>query len=156
MPRLGARSKKSREKARKASTTPEEPTSALAGNPCAALAPTDQGGPAETDEEQPNAADDAGALNTRPAIAASTTPASSAGAVGEGSSLAEDILAAPSTLPAHDPVRVETAAYLRKCMLDGATPPAWVLELVLPGSRKPVSGPSDKQVQEMRGVPQPQ
>ena len=29
-------------------------------------------------------------------------------------------------------------------MLDGTMPPGWVLELVLPGSRKTVSGPSDK------------
>ena len=41
-------------------------------------------------------------------------------------------------------------------MLDGTTPPAWVLELVLPGSRKPVSGPSDKRMEEVRGAPQPQ
>ena len=118
------------------------------GNYFAALAPTDQGGPAEDDEEQPDTADDAGAL--------STTPASSAEAVEEGSSLAEDILAAPSTPPAQDPVRVETAAYLRKCMLDGTTPPAWVLDMVLPDRRKPVSGPSDKKVEEVRGAPQPQ
>ena len=113
-----------------------------------ALASTDKGGPAGTDEEEPNAADDAGALSTTPAIAATTTPAPSAGAVGEDSSLAEDILAAPSTLPANDTVRVEAAAYLRKNMLDGTRPPPRVLELVLPGSRKPVSGPSDKQMAE--------
>ena len=148
MPRSGARSKKSRGKARKASPSPEEPTPALAGNSFAALAPTDQGGPAEDDEEQPDAAGEAGAL--------STTPASSGEAVEEGSSLAEDILAAPSALPGHEPVRVETAAYLRKCMLDGTTPPAWVLEMMLPDSRKPVSGSSDKKVDEVRGVPQPQ
>ena len=40
-------------------------------------------------------------------------------------------------------------------MLDGTTPPACVLELVLPGSRKPVSGPSDKRMEEVR-APQPQ
>ena len=156
MPRSEASSKNIRGKARKASTTPEEPTPALAGNSFAALAPTDQGGPAEDDEGQPDAADDAVALSATPVIAASTTLASSAEAVGEGSSLAEDILAAPSALPAYDPVRVETAAYLRKCMLDGTTLPAWVLELVLPGSRKPVSGPSDKNMEEVRGAPQPQ
>ena len=128
----------------KASTTPEEPTPAPPGNSFAAFAPTDQGAPADADEEQPNAADDAGALSATPAIAATTTEAPSAGPVGESSSLAEDILAAPSTLPAHDPVRVETAAYLRKCMLDGTTPSALVLELVLPGSKKSVSGPCDK------------
>ena len=124
MPRSGARSEKSRGKARKAATTPEEPTPAPPGNAFAALAPTDQGGPAETNEEEPYAANYAGALSTTPDIAATTTPAPCAGAVGEGSSLAEDILAAPSTLPANGPVRVETAAYLRKCMLDGTTPPA--------------------------------
>ena len=148
MPRSGARSKESRGKARKASPSPEEPTPALAGNSFVALAPTDQSGPVENDEEQPDAADDAGAL--------STTPASSAEAVEEGSSLAEDIFAAPSALPGHDPVRVETAAYIRKCMLDDTTPPAWVLEMVLPDSRKPVSGPSDKKIEEVRGAPQPQ
>ena len=58
------------------------------------------------DEEQPDAADEAGAL--------STTPVSGGAAVEEGSRLAEDILAAPSALPSHDPVRVETAAYLTK------------------------------------------
>ena len=156
MPRSGARSKKSRGKARKASTTPEEPAPALAGNSFVALAPTDQGGPAETDEEQMSASDDAGALSVTPAIAAATTPVSSAGGVAEGSSLAEDILAAPSALPGHDPVRVETAAYVRECMLDGTTPPAWVLEMVLPDSRKHVSGPFDVKVDEVRGVPQPQ
>ena len=83
-------------------------------------------------------------------------PPPSAGAVGEGSSLAEDILAVPRTLPAIDPLRVEMAAYLRKCMLDGTTPPACVLELVLPSSRKPVSEPSDKQMEQMRGAPHPQ
>ena len=148
MPRSGARSKKSRGKARKASPSPEELTSALAWDSFAALAPTDQGGPAEDNKEQPDAADEAGAY--------STTPGSSGEAVEEGSSLAEDILAAPSALLGDDPVRVETAAYLRKCMLDGTTPPAWVLEMVLPDSRKPVSGPSDKNVDEVRGVPQPQ
>ena len=153
MPRSGARSKKSRGKARKASTTPEEPAPALAGNSFVALAPTDQGGPAETDEEQMSASDDAGALSVTPAIAAATTPVSSAGGVAEGSSLAEDILAAPSALLAHEPVRVETAAYLRKCMLDGTTPPGWVLELVLPGSRKPVVGPSYKQMVEVNRAP---
>ena len=84
MLRSGARSRKSRGTARKASTTHEEPTPAPLGNPFAALAPTDQGGPAEIQEEEPNAADDAGALSTTPAIAATTTPAPSAGAVGEG------------------------------------------------------------------------
>ena len=148
MPRSGARSKKSRWKARKASPSPLEPTLALAGKSFAALALTDQGGPAEDDEEQSEASDEAGAL--------STTPASSEEAVGEGLSLGEDILAAPSALPGYDPVRVETAAYLRKCKLDGTTPPAWVLEMVLPDSRKPVSGPSDKKVEEVRGAPQPQ
>ena len=150
------RSKKSSGKARKATTTPEESTPAAPGNSFAALAPTDQGGPAKTDEEERNAADDARALGATPDIAATTTPAPSAGDVEEGSSLAEDILAAPSTLPANDPVRVETAAYRRKCMLDGTTPPAWVLELVLPGSRKTVSGPSDKQIAKVRGVQAPQ
>ena len=142
MPRSGARSKKSRGKARKASPSPEEPTPALAGNSFAALAPTDQGRPAVDDEEQRDAADEAGAL--------STTPVSAGAAVEEGSSLAEDILAAPSALTSHDPVRVETAAFLRRCMLDGTTPPAWVLEMVLPDSRKPVSGPSDEKVDEVR------
>ena len=71
--------------------------------------------------------------------------------------MAEGILAAPITLlPADDPVRVETAAYRRNCMLDGTTPPAWVLELVLPGIKKTVSGPSDKQIAEVRGAPSPQ
>ena len=116
MPRSGARSQKSRGKARKASPSPEEPTPALAGNSFAALAPTDQGGPAVDDEEQRDAAGEAGAL--------STTPGSAGAAVEEGASLAEDILAAPSALPSHDPVRVETAAFLKKCMLDGTTPPA--------------------------------
>ena len=41
-------------------------------------------------------------------------------------------------------------------MLDGTTPPAWVLDMVLPDRRKPVSGPSDKKVEEVRGAPQPQ
>ena len=156
MPRSGARSKKRRGKARKASPSPEEPTPAPSGHSFAAFAPTDQGRPAEPDEEEEKAADDAGALSTAPAIAATTTPGPSAGAVGEGLSLAEDILAAPSTPPAIDTVRVETIAYLRNCMLDGTTPPAWVLEVVLPGSRKPVSGPSDKKMEEVRGAPQPQ
>ena len=123
-------------------------------NSFAALAPIDKGGPAESDEEESNAADDAGAPGTTPDIAATTTPAPSAGDVGEGSSLAEDILAAPNTLLAHDPVRVEV--YLRKCMLDDTTPPAWVLKLVLPGGKKTVSGPSDKHIAEVRGVPSPQ
>ena len=148
MPRSGARSKKGRGKARKASPSPEEPTPALAGNSFAALAPTDQGASAVDDEEQPDAADEAGAH--------STPPGSAGAAVEEGSSLAEDIIAAPSAFPGHDPVCVETAAYLKKCMLDGTTPPAWVLEMVLPDSRKPVSGPSDEKVDEVRGVPQPQ
>ena len=113
------------------------------------------GGPAETDEEEPNAIGDIRALSITPGIAATTTPASSARAVADGSRLAEDILAAPSTLLANDPVRVETAAYLRKCMLDGTTP-AWFLELVLPGNRKTVSGPSDKPIPQVRGVPSPQ
>ena len=148
MPPLGARSKNCCGKARKATTTSEEPASALTGNSFAALEPTDQGGPAEDDEEQPGVADDAGWLRT--------TPTSCAEASGEDSNLAEDILAPRSALPAHDPDRVETAAYPRKCVLDGTTPPAWVLELVLPGSRKPVSGPSDKKIEEVRGTPQPQ
>ena len=100
------------------------------------------------DKEQPDAADEAGAL--------STTPVSTGAAVEEGLSLAEDILAAPSALPSHDPVRVETAAYLKKYMLDGTTAPAWVLEMLLPDSRKHLSGSSDVKVDEVRGVPQPQ
>ena len=146
----------SRGKARKTSTSPDEPTPAPSGNSFAALATTDQSGPAEPDEEEENAADDAGALSTSPASAATTTPGPSAEAVGEGSSLAEDILAAPSTLPAIDPVCVEMAAYLRKCVLDVTTPPAWVMELVLPSSRKPVGAASDKQMEEVRGAPQPE
>ena len=156
MPRSEARSKKSRGKACKAAATPEQPTPAVPGNSLAALASTDQGGPAEIDEEELNAAGDAGALGTTPDISATTTHAPSARAVGDGSRLAEDILAAPSTLPTNDWVRVETAAYLRKCMLNITTPPTWVLELVLPGSKKTVSGPSDKQIAEVRGVPSPQ
>ena len=100
------------------------------------------------DEEQPDAADEAGALSTTPVLAGA--------AVEEGSNLAEDILAAPRALPRHDPIRVETAAYLKKCVLHGTTPPAWVLEMVLPDSRNHVSGPSDVKVDEVRGVPQPQ
>ena len=83
-------------------------------------------------------------------------PPPSAGTVGEGSSLAEDILAVPKTLPAIDRLRVEMAAYLRKFMLNGTTPPAWVLEPVLPSGWKPVSKRSDKQMQEVRGAPHPQ
>ena len=156
MTRLGARSKNSRGKARKAATPPEEPTPAAPGISFADFARTDEGGPAETDEEEPNGTDGAGALGATPDIAATTTHAPSAGAVGEGSSLAEDILAAPSTLPANDPIRLVTAAYLRKCMLDGTTPPARVLKLVLHGGRKTVSGASDKQIAEVRGVPSAQ
>ena len=82
MPRSGARSKKSRGRALKASTFSGEPTPAPSGNSFAALAPTDQGGTAEPDEEEENGADDARALSTAPAIAATTTPGPSAGAVG--------------------------------------------------------------------------
>ena len=87
---------------------------------------------------------------------ASTSGPPDSGATEGGSSLAEDILAAPSTLPAQDPVRVETAAYLRRCMLDGTTPPAWVMELVLPRSSRPATGPSKEQVEEVRGDSLPQ
>ena len=69
MPRSGARSKKSRGKARKASLSPEEPTPALAGNSFAALAPTDQGAPAVDDGEQRDAADEAGALSVGKLVA---------------------------------------------------------------------------------------
>ena len=41
-------------------------------------------------------------------------------------------------------------------MLDGTTSPAWVLEMVLPDRWKPVSALSDKKVDEVRGVSQPQ
>lgn len=69
------------------------------------------------------------------------------------SSLVEDLLAAPnahSTLPANHPVRVETAAYFKKCMLDGTTPASWALQMVLPPGRVR-AGPTEPQVQRIRG-----
>ena len=52
----------------------------------------------------------------------------------------------PSTLPASDPVRAETAACLRKCMLEGTTPPAWAMQLVLPVNTRPGGGPTERQI----------
>ena len=151
MPRSGTRSKKSRGKARKAAT-PRDPTPPAPANAFAALAAPDEEEPSDGEEEEPEQEqeeqDAAGADGALQPTNASTSGPPDGGATEGGSSLAEDILAAPSTLPAQDPVRVETAAYLRRCMLDGTTPPAWVMELVLPGSSRPAAGPSKEQVQE--------
>ena len=49
---------------------------------------------------------------------------SSSGQPIRSSTLAEDLLAAPSGLPTNDPVRVETTACLRRCVRDVTTPPA--------------------------------
>ena len=157
MPRSGARSKKIRGKARKA-TTPRDPTPPAPANAFAALAAPEEEEPSDGEEEEPEQEQEgqaaAGADGALQPTNASTSSPPDGGATEGGSSLAEDILAAPSTLPAQDPVRVETAAYLRRCMLDGTTPPAWVMELVLPGSSRP--GPSQQQIQEVRGDSLPQ
>ena len=159
MPRSGARAKKSRGKARK-STTPRDPTPPAPANAFEALAASEEDEPSDGEEEEPEPEqerqDAAGADGAVQPTNASTSSLPDSGATEGGSSLAEDILAAPSTLPAQDPVRVETAAYLRRCMLDGTTPPAWVMELVLPGSSRPAAGPSKEQVQEVRGDSLPQ
>ena len=124
------------------------------------LAASEEDEPSDGEEEEPEPElerqDAAGADGAVQPTNASTSGPPDSGATEGGSSLAEDILAAPSTLPAQDPVRVETAAYLRRCMLDGTTPPAWVMELVLPGSSRPAAGPSKEQVQEVRGDSLPQ
>ena len=156
MPRSGTRSKESRGKSRKTAATPHDPTPPAPTNAFAALAAPDQGEPSEDEEEEPKEQgqeeqDAAGADGALEPTNTSTSGPPDGGAAGAGSSLAEDLLAAPSTLPAQDPVRVETAAYLRRCMLDGTTPPAWVMELVLPGSSRPATGPSKEQVEEVRG-----
>ena len=133
MPRSGTRSKKSRGKARKAAT-PRDPTPPATTNAFAALEAPDQGEPSDGEEEEPEQGqeeqDAAGADGALQPTNASTSGPPDGGAAEAGSSLAEDLLAAPSTLPAQDPVRVETAAYLRRCMLDGTTPPAWVICLL--------------------------
>ena len=70
------------------------------------------------------------------------------------SGLAEDILNAPnaqSTLPANDPVRLETAAYIKKCMLAGSTPAPWVMQIVLPLGGASV-GPTQQQVEQVRAA----
>lgn len=159
MPRSGSRSKKNREKARQAATTSNASTPSATTNTFAALAPPEQGGPAEAnegqaddeeeEEEEEEAAGAAATLEAIAAAAAADIPANTAsptldGAAGKGSSLAEDILAAPSTLAAYDPVRIETAAYMRKYMLDGTTLLPWVIELVLPPSETPVGGPTSR------------
>ena len=127
MPLSGARSKKGRGKARKAAT-PRDPTPPATTNAFAALAAPDQGEPSDDEEEEPEQGqeeqDAAGADGALQPTNTSTSSPPDGGATEGGSSLAEDILAAPSTLPAQDPVRVGTAAYLRRCMLDGTTPPA--------------------------------
>lgn len=74
----------------------------------------------------------------------------------EASGLAEDLLGAPSNLPTCDPVRIEMAACLKRFMLDVITPPAWVLEVVFPGSTEPVVGLTERQLEEVIREPMPQ
>ena len=58
----------------------------------------------------------------------------------------------PSPFPPGDSVRVETAACLRRCMLNGTTPPVWVLQMVMPASAGVVNGATAAQMGEVRGV----
>lgn len=115
MPCSGARSKTSRGKSRKAASAPDDPTPSAPANSFEALAPLDQGEPVKPDEEEPDgeeqeeeAAGAAGSLGAAAETTSTTTSAPPGGSVGEGSSLAEDLLTASSILPAHGPVRVET------------------------------------------------
>ena len=61
-------------------------------------------------------------------------------------------MADPSPSPPGDAVRVETAACLRRCKLDGTTPPAGVLQMVMPASAGVVNEPTAAQMGEVRGV----
>ena len=155
----GSRSKRNRSKARK-----QQPVPTPRSNSFEALAAPEEGELQEPDEEeeqeqeQEQEQEPGGEAEgaTAAATTAETPSASPGGAGGDhGSSLAEDLLAAPSTLPPQDPVRIETAACIRRCMLDGTTPPAWVLELVLPGATRP-RGVQESQIQEVSGGSLPQ
>lgn len=157
MPRSGDRSKTTRGTSRKAASTLDAPTSSAPTSTSSfvALAPPDQGGPVKTDEEELNeeegeTAGAAGTLGAAAATISSTTAAPPGGAADEDLSLAEDLLAVPITLPTPDPVRIETAAHLRTCMMDCTRMPAWVMELVLPGSGEPVGGPTAANIGKVR------
>lgn len=137
----------------------------MPSNPFAALAPPDQGEPPEAREETPKEEEEedeeesgkTGGVQQQEHGGEDDRQHEcddpSAGQPVGSSSLAEDLLAAPSTLPASDPVRVETAACLRKCMLEGTTPPKWVMKLVLPAPTRPAGGPTERQIGEVKGVP---
>ena len=94
-----------------------------------------------SDDEQPSPAD-----GGEPNSSDNEQPAEAAA---QASSLAEDVMAGPSPFPPGDPVRLETAACLRRCMLDGTTPPAWVHQLVMPASARPVDGPTAAKMGEL-------
>ena len=99
--------------------------------------------------------DDAGAASKRLSDDDEPSPtdvAQPAETTAQASSLAEDVMAGPSPFPPGDPVRLETAACPRRCMLDGTTSPAWVLQMVMPGSTRPVDGPTAAQFGEVRGA----
>ena len=100
MPRSGVRSKKSRGKSRKTAATPHDPTPPAPTNAFAALAAPDQGEPSEDEEEEPKEQgqeeqDAAGADGALEPTITSTSGPPDGGAAGAGSSLAEDLLAAP-------------------------------------------------------------
>ena len=114
----------------------------------------------EEEEQEPEHNDGAGAAGGVGDGAAGgvddDTAWSAAAAVNSGdpdnpSGLAEDLFAAgngQNHLPANDPVRVETAKYLRKCTREGTTPAPWILQMVLPpgGVR---AGPTEPQMQQL-------
>ena len=134
MPRSGGRSKKQRTRTRLAAEA------ALVGHANANfyndLAPADEGLPApepEGEEPSPSPDEPAGsrADEEEPRNSISDNKPQPAEGTASASSLAEDVLAGPSPFPPGDPVRVETAACLRRCILNGTTPPAWVLQKVM-------------------------
>ena len=65
------------------------------------------------------------------------------------STRAEDLFTTPSALPSNDPVRVETAARLRRCMLERKSPLAWVMQMVLSSTTHPAGGPTERQIGEL-------
>ena len=147
LPRPGGGSKKQRTKTRLAAeAAPNSRPDANFFNDLAPLSPRSKSRNPSADEAAP----------PEPEVEEPTTSSGDVEQPAEGaaqaSSLAEDVMAAPSPFPPGDPVRLETAACLRRCMHDGTTPLAWVLQLVMPPNASPVDGPTAAQMGEVRGV----
>ena len=157
MPRSGGRSGKQRTKTRLA--TEAAPSDRPDPNFFSDLAPCDDGrGTREPELEEPSPSDD-GPTPSEPEVEEpsrsddnSDDDDQPAGVAAQASSLPEDVMAGPRPFPPGDPVRLETAACLRRCMHDGTTPLAWVLQLVMPPNASPVDGPTAAQMGEVRGV----